>query len=249
MRTRFSSICLAFVALLVADSSAQAGLLSGSIAVPARADQMIRLFPGSPLNPGADVVEVPTSAVGQFDLKWANQQPGDDFATITSFSAHFTSDPGDPLGLYTIDAPAPPPGDSFRGRLTEIVESAGTLVSAKLTIETTFGVTLAALGGATVFTINDPNSGKPEDHYSVFIGNLDADPTAGEIFDSPANKNIYADIPGVGQVAVGQSFNRQVIVIPEPSSAVLLMIGVCGFVSRHRRRANSTAFEKRPYTT
>lgn len=241
MKAVWCSTILVCLSLVICSRAVGAGLMSGALTVPSRADQMIRLYPGTPLNPGASVVEVPTSAVGQFVVTWGDQQPGEDFAKVTGFSGHYTSGPSDPLGLYTIDAPATT--NDFRGRLTDIVESGGNLVSATLTIETTFGVTLSALGNATVFTINDPNSPAAEDHYSVFVGQLDAAWKPGEIFDSPPNTNIYANVPGVGQVAVGQSFNRQVIALPEPSATAMLAVGALGLIRRRSRREEARRSE------
>jgi hypothetical protein len=213
---------------------AEAGVVAGSLTVQSRADQTIRLFPGTPLNPGVGAIEVPTSATGSFSFSWAAQNVGENFATLTSFTASFQSAATDPLGSYTLTAPA---SDGFTGRLKDIVESGGNLISATLEVDTTFQVVLAGL--PPLFTIHNP-SGPAEDKYARFTGVITPNTPIGTVFTSLGTTNVYVNLGG-GPVAVAQSFDRTVSVVPEPTTgliaSVLAGVPIIGIWRRRRAQA------------
>jgi hypothetical protein len=214
----------------------EAGVVAGSLTIQSRADQTIRLFPGTPLNPGVSPVEVPTSALRSFSFSWAAQNVGEDFATLTSFSASFQSAPTDPLGAYTLTAPA---ADGFAGRLKDIVESGGNLISATFEVDTTFQVFLP--GFPPLFTIHNP-AGPAEDKYARFTGVITSNTPVGTVFTSLGTTNVYVDLGG-GPIAVAQSFDRTVSVVPEPTTGMIasVLAGVPFVGAWRRRRARAAA--------
>ncbi|MFN7730944.1 MAG: hypothetical protein ACK5OB_03520 [Pirellula sp.] len=214
----------------------EAGVVAGSLTIQSRADQTIRLFPGTPLNPGVGAIDVPTSATGSFSFSWAAQNVGEDFATLTSFTASFQSAPTDPLGSYTLTAPA---ADGFAGRLKDIVESGGNLISATLEVDTTFQVVLAGL--PPLFTIHNP-VGPAEDKYARFTGAITPNTPFGTVFTSLGTTNVYVNLGG-GPVVVAQSFDRTVSVVPEPTTGMIasVLAGVPIIGIWRRRRAQAAA--------
>lgn len=215
------------------ESHANADLVAGSLSADARADQQVRIPAGSPLT-GAPF-NIPENAVfdfssiGSFVVDWEAEAGG--IATISDFSAVFDEVHPD-LGPYTLLAVGDGPGASFSGELSNIVDDNGSLISADMTIRTTFSLTFTGpgLGNPMLYTQDE----------AVFVGRIATD-GSGIDFASPDPMNDDLDIffsnPLGPDPLAAISFNRTVTgitAVPEPASCVFG--GVLGLMVALRRR-------------
>ncbi|WP_157665245.1 PEP-CTERM sorting domain-containing protein [Mariniblastus fucicola] len=229
---KYSSVALSFCLLmmLAGQNELSAQLMADSFTVDAVADQQVRVTDGSPLtgapfNVPADTV-FDLSAVGSFTVDWADEAGG--VADITDFSAVF-SQTHPALGPYDIFATGLGPGATFSGQLSNIVSDNGNLVSADMSVSTTFSLTLQGPGvaGTTMYT----------QETATFAGNIFAD-GSGTGFTSPDDLEVFLSTGNINNdplTAVG--FNRTVTAIssvPEPSSA--LLVSLVGLVLLRRRK-------------
>ena len=201
---------------------ATADLAAGSLAFSARADQNVRVTgtggePASPLSgppfniPAGTVFDL--SALGNLEFTWAAEVAG--VAELTGFTAEFfeTHPVLGPYRLANDGGPAP----SFSGQLTNITESGGELVSADLSLNTTFSVEFLApgLGNPLLYT-------KVE---GLFEGQLVTGSNNGQVFTSSGEIQAFLDTgdPQNDPLAAA-SFNRTVTGVPEPTAGLLLVL-------------------------
>ena len=121
------------------------------------------------------------------------------------------------------------PAPSFSGQLTNIVESGGELVSADLSLNTTFSVEFLepGLGNPLLYT-------KVE---GLFEGQLVTGSNNGQVFSSSGEIQAFLDTgdPGNDPLAAA-SFNRTVTGVPEPSAGIcFVLLGALTCLRRGRR--------------
>jgi hypothetical protein len=221
---------LSVVALLPGAVARAAPIVAGQDFLPSVAVQSIELFPGTPFNPGTTPLTVQLTATGAFVLNRAAQ---------TGSTINFTI-PAAQFG-GTLPGPLPPLPFSLlagtpdlhpsTGAITNVVQnpaipgfptgSPSSFVSGEFTADTFFKLVLP--GGTTIYS--DPNQA------ALFTAALTAlPPPDGTVFASAAPINLYLQT-GSGfdptrDPVIGQSFDRTVTVIPEPSTAALFLAGV-----------------------
>ena len=189
---------------------------------------MVRVPTGSPLTGAPFNVPAETvfdfSAAGSFTVDWAAEANG--VAEIVGFSAMF-SEVHDVLGPYDLFAVGSGPVTMFEGELSNIVEDEGNLVSADMTVSTTFSLVFAAAPNALLYT----------QEMATFSGSIAAD-GSGSGFTSDDQLDVFlsqGDVATDPLAAV--SFDRSVTsitAVPEPSSFVL--VGLLGLVALRRRK-------------
>lgn len=193
-----------------------------------------RLFPGTPFNPGPVSVDVPVSASGVFTQVWETQSGDAIVDELTSIVA--TGSIGGPtpipFGLFAGIDEVPELGP-FNGSLSSIVNDpqTGELVSAFRTVGGPF---LQVLGDGTRLYSSDPYTfvasvdSLPFEVGNVFIGtqNAAARVQVGPTID-PINDPIIGLVLAGGVIEIAG-------IIPEPSSAVLVLVAGGWLVGRAR---------------
>lgn len=227
----FARVLLFIGVAVLQAQTCQADLIAGSLTFDAQADQTIRIPTGSPLtgapfNISADS-EFDLSAHGSISIGWAADDDGDQSTVLSSFSANF-SGANPSLGSFMLAAVGTGPGATFSGRLDNIVESSGALVSADWTLNTTFDFIFPGAPDQPHVYTRD---------LATFTGVIrGGDATIGEVFTSNGDINGYLSLgnPASDPLAA-VSFNRTITAVPEPSGLALLA-GLGGVVALRRRR-------------
>lgn len=231
LKVFISTLFLAFSFGL--ESNANADLVAGSLSADARADQDVEIAANSPLSAFPDVDdgdEFSFSSIGSFTVAW--DATNTDSTTISAFSAIFNEVHPD-FGPYTLLAAGDGPGAGSSGTLSNIVVDVNDeLVSADMTILTTFSL---------MFT--GPGTGNPllyTQSQAEFVGRIATD-GSGIDFASPDPMNDDLDIflatPLPNDPLAAISFNRTVTgitAVPEPATCVFG--GVLGLMVALRRR-------------
>ena len=239
-----------FVALLLAPAAARAEpIRAGQFTVDVVLRQSVELFPGTPFNPGPVSITVQADAAGTLTVT-RQMQMGTTIVTSPFVQlAGVLPGPLPPLP-YEIFAGTPdlPP---TVGVISNVVQDPldpgfatgdpSSFVSGDFREEAYFKQAIAALG-ATVYS--DPST------PAVFTASITGLPyPEGTTFTSPGRVNLYLQLGPVRDPAtdllIGQSFDRVLVVVPEPAGLALL--GAAGvsaagyFGARRRRKQAATA--------
>jgi hypothetical protein len=199
--------------------------------------QQIRLFPGTPFNPGTEPVEFELFASGTLTAAW-DAQVGNTMQHSVPFVDFVGVFPGNiPFHIFagTPDLPA------TTGQFSNVVQNPAdpgfatgdpsSFVSANYTSTAYFKQVLP--DGTTVYSdqINPP----------TFTGTLSALPyPLGQQFTSTGPLNLYVQLgPTIDQandLLIGQSLHSVVEVVPEPTALSLLCAGTLYLVGARRRK-------------
>jgi hypothetical protein len=228
-------LVLPLLALWPGTATQAAPIIGGQDTVPSIAIQSVDLFPGTPFNPGSTTLTVKLTATGSFVLDRATQSGTTINFTIPTASFLGTLPPPEPPLPFDLEA-GTPDLNPISGAITNVVQNPAdpgfatgaesSFVSGAFTANTYFKLVIPAIPnvfpGATLYS--DPNQA------AVFTANLTAlPPSSGTDFNSPARVNLYLETgpsPNPSQdPVIGQSYNRDVIVTPEPATFGLLLIG------------------------
>lgn len=210
--------------------TASADLVAGSATLDAVALQTLTVTPGSPLTGAPFDIPAGTNiglrSSGSFTIGWNNEVAG--VASVSSFSGVFFENHPD-LGLYDLFTVGDGPGATFSGELSNIVsDSNDELVSADVTISTTFSVTFrdASLGNPSFYTPG----------VALFEGAISADGSL--FFESPDPDEVdifFANPLGADSLAVISTDRTVFSPVPEPST-LAVCAGVVGLFTIRRRR-------------
>jgi hypothetical protein len=224
-----------------------ATIVAGQFTVPVSLTQSVELFPGTPFNPGPTPLTLTAEASGFLTVTY-DAQVGT--MITTSPFAHLTGVFPSPLPPipYEIFAGTPDLHPS-RGVISGIVQDPtdpgfatgdpSSFVLGAFIEEAYFKLVVP---GATVYSDG-----------ALFTAHLTGLPyPIGTVFSSPDRINLYLDLPtspGVydfaGDLIIGQTFNRQLTVTPEPSSALTALIGMPLLVGRWWRARKRSRPETR----
>ncbi len=236
------SVTMALLALSLAASVAEAApIVAGSATQSYINIQQIRLFPGTPFNPGAEAVEFELIARGLLTATW-DAQVGSTMQHAVPFVDFEGLFPGGIPFHILAGTPDMPP---TTGQFSNIVQNpadpgfaAGdpsSLVSADYTNTAYFKQVLP--DGTTIYS--------DQLNPAVFTATLSGLPyPIGQEFISTGPLDLYLQLGGAidqaNDLVIGQSLHRTVTVVPEPTALTLLSLGaVClfGVKARHSSRA------------
>jgi hypothetical protein len=228
-------VLLAFLTLWPGTSVRAAPILGGNDTIPSVAIQSVDLYPGTPFNPGTTTLTIRLTASGSFVLDRATQSGSTISFTIPTASFLGTVPPPEPPLPFDLVA-GTPDLNPISGTITNVVQNSAdpgfatgaesSFVSGSFTANTYFKLVIPAIPnvfpGATIYS--DPNQA------AVFTATLTAlPPSSGTDFTSPGRVNLYLETgssPNPSQdPVIGQSYDRDVIVTPEPATIGLLLIG------------------------
>lgn len=208
-------IGLAMQILCLATTVSEAQLGPGSQTVEDVVfDQIVTILPNSL---GIPEGSIPVSTLGSFTVTWAAESMGE--AQVTEFvgtgSGAILPEPGP----FMLDMPGMEPEATFNGNLSNIVSApSGELTSGDLALNVTFSAAFTdpEAGGLTLYTKDT----------SFFFGPLSGASNVGSVYTDPMNgdTDIYTIIPGLGEILIGESSNRIMTVVPEPTSWILLLL-------------------------
>lgn len=234
------AVTLAFLGLsLVAPVADAAPIVAGSATQSYVNVQQIRLFPGTPFNPGPELVEFALTARGPLTATWESQV-GSTMQHTVPF-VHFTGlfPGGIPFDILAGTPDLPP----TTGQFSNIVQNPAdpgfasgnpsSLVSADYSNTAYFKQVLP--DGTTIYS--------DQVNPAVFNSTLAGLPyPLGQEFISTGPLDLYVQlgsrIDQANDLVIGQSLHRVVTVVPEPTGLTLLSLGtVCLLVARWRRRS------------
>jgi hypothetical protein len=234
-RARAIAVVVVTMLAVPAASSKAAPIVAGQDIVHSVAIQMIDLFPGSPFNPGPDVLTVQVRADGFFVMDRQAQ-----VGSVIDFSI--------PQALFQGVLPGPLPPLAFdlvaggadltpsTGQITNVTQNpadpgfasgaASSFASGDFLANTYFKLVVPG-AGATIYS--DPNMA------AVFTASISSLPLApGTVLAGAARINLYlqtgAGFDPARDPIIGQSYNRTVTAVPEPASVLSLMAGVACLV-------------------
>ncbi len=234
-------LALAGVSLLLASSLSAQPIAAGSATYTFENSFVTRLFPGTPFNMGTDPIDLPISVTGVFTQVWQDQVGDaiqDELFSIRSNGAL----PGPVEFEILAGADLVPELGAFTGSLTGITQDPGdgSLTSAFRTVSGPFAQVLE--NGAFLYTV-DPYTfeanvtGLPFPVGTLFIGTADSSPLV--------RVRLGATIDPINDPVIGQTLpNGQLLitgVVPEPSAAVLLLLGAAGAAYGARRRGRTVS--------
>jgi hypothetical protein len=232
----FCQCCLAVATLaILAGSRAEADpIVAGVTNFPIAAIQDVELLPGTPFNmSGSSIIITDLTAVGGFSID-REAQTGSTI-NFTGIDAYFTA-ASSPIGPFVLGAGPTIGIGGFSGSITNVVQNhldpgyatgqPSSFVSGDWqTTVSQFGL---ITGGQLLFT-KDP---------VVFTGHLDGlPPSFGTTLVSPDPVAVYWNFNG-SDLLVGYSFDRRLVSVPEPSSLILLGLGLSGVLLLVRRGMN-----------
>jgi hypothetical protein len=235
-RHRLFLIAFAIVAHTCLEAKA-APIVAGSATQTYINIQQIRLFPGTPFNPGTEAVEFELFARGTLTAAW-DAQVGN---TMQHSVPHVDFEgvfPGNiPFHIYAGTPDLPPTTGQFSNVVQNSADpgfAAGdpsSLVSANYTNTAYFKQVLP--DGTTIYS--------DQVNPATFTATLSGLPyPVGQQFISTGALNLYVQLgPTIDQAndfLIGQSLHRVVEVVPEPTALTLLSLGaVCLYVARRGR--------------
>jgi hypothetical protein len=211
-------LVIAITVLIGFASPVQAGIVT--FTTPGIAIQDVELFTGTPLQVDATLTAI-GSLTWNLDIDANGNTINSDSSVIADFVGTLPAEFGK-LGLAGVAFDL----HSLLAGQSVTITNNGTLV----TVNSNFGITVPA-AGTTFYTVTP----------SEFITSILGVPFSTFHFTSPAVTGVYIGDnpltidPGT---LVGASFDRTVSSVPEPSSAVLLVLGGVGLAIRsfrHRR--------------
>lgn len=222
------AVFLAAIAAMIVLScnTSFAQLNNGSLAVTSvKADQMVRIFAGSPLGNTEDI-EFELNAIGAYTLNWENEMAGS--SEISLLTASFSGVSSVIGGFDLYGGAGTKTVQTTYGTLTNIEDFNGDLVSADAAVDSAFDLVIQATG-ARLYTQD----------IATFAGPI-TDGKSGEILQSSNEINVYLDLGGniADDPWVGFSFNRTITAVPEPSSMIILA-GISGLTCFTRRRKSN----------
>ncbi|QDU89740.1 hypothetical protein Pla175_31350 [Pirellulimonas nuda] len=237
------SLALLGVWLLLAPGALAQPIAAGTATYKYENTFTTRLFPGSPFNPTTDNIDLPVTSSGVFRQVW-QAQVGD---TIQDelFDGNATGElPGPTPVPFTLvfGADAIPGLGPFVGTFSSITQDPGdgSLTSAYKVIGGPFAQVLA--DGTTLYTV---------DPYTLDSNVLGLPYPVGTLFTGIAGSSplvrvrLGATIDPVNDPVIGQALPGGTVritgIVPEPSAAVLLLVGAAGAVFAARRRLSECA--------
>jgi hypothetical protein len=204
-------------------------IVPGSFTVSVFNQQSIELFPGTPFNSGTDPFTVTVLASGSLTVKYSAQVGN---VINIDVSAHLSGVFPSPLPPIPFEILAGTPDlPPSLGVISNVVQdpndpgfatgAASSFVSGDSSTVSFFKQVLP--DGTTIYSDPDP--------AAIFTASLTGLPyPLGTTFVSPERINLYLQLgPGFDptrDLLIGQSFNRSLTVVPEPSSACMVLIGM-----------------------
>lgn len=237
------AIILSLIVILTAISNTSAEpIVAGSATQPYINIQQIRLFAGTPFNPGTEAVEFELIAHGVITATWESQV-GSTLQHAVPFADFEGLFPGDIPFHILAGTPDLPP---TVGEFTNVVQNpadpgfasgaASSLISADYRNTAYFKQVLP--DGTTIYSdLVNP---------AVFTSTLAGLPyPTGQEFIGTEPLNLYLQLgPTIDQandLLIGQSLHRIVRVVPEPAAWSIVVLGVTCLYGRMRRRTQGSA--------
>jgi PEP-CTERM motif len=226
-------LALAALTILAQSQVNAEPIIPGVTNFPIAAIQDVELLPGTPFNPsGSSILITDLTAVGSFSIDRAAQAGST--ISYTGIDAYFTA-ASSPIGPFELGAGPTIGIGGFSGSITNVVQdpldpgfSAGqpsSFVSGDFLADVSqFGL---RVGGQLLFT-KDPVE---------FTGHLDGlPPSLGTTLVSPDQVEVYWTNPLDGSdLLVAYSFDRRLVSVAEPSSLILLGLGLSSLAVWRRR--------------
>lgn len=234
------SVTMALLALSLTASVAQAApIVAGSATQSYINVQQIRLFPGTPFNPGTEAVEFELIARGPLTATWDGQVGStmQHAVPFVDFEGLFPG--GIPFHIFAGTPDLPPTTGQFSNIVQDTTDpgyAAGdpsSLVSADYSNTAYFKQVLP--DGTTIYS--------DQVNPAVFISTLAGLPyPIGQEFISTGPLDLYLQLGGTidqaNDLVIGQSLHRMVTVVPEPTAFTLLSLSaVCLFAAKAWRRS------------
>ncbi len=230
MISKWTRLCVAWLLALALSSASfttAAPIVAGSATQSYINIQQIRLFPGTPFNSGTDPIDFELHASGQLTATW-DQQIGSSMQHTVPFVDFEGIFPG---GIPFHILAGTPDLKPTTGEIYNIVQNsldpgyasgnASSLVSADYKNTAYFKQVLP--DGTTIYSdqVNPPQ-------FTAKLGGLPYFP--GQQFVSTGPLNLYlqlgSKIDQNTDLLIGQSLHRLVQVVPEPTTWMLLCVGV-----------------------
>jgi hypothetical protein len=217
-------------------------IVPGSITVSVFNQQSIELFAGTPFNPGTEAITITVLASGSLTVNYSAQVGNVINIDVSSHLSGVFPSPLPPIP-FELFAGTPDLSPSL-GVISNVVQdpndpgfatgAASSFVSGDSSTIAFFKQVLP--DGTTIYSDPDP--------AAIFTASLTGLPyPPGTTFVSPERLNLYLQVgPGFDPTRdpiIGQSFNRFLVVVPEPSSAAMLLIGMGALAGGIRRSHRS----------
>ncbi|WZO98627.1 PEP-CTERM sorting domain-containing protein [Isosphaeraceae bacterium EP7] len=225
----FRLFSLAFLGLFAVTPARAEPIVPGSFTVSVFNQQSIELFAGTPFNPGTDPFTVTVLASGSLTVKYSAQVGNVINIDVSARLSGVFPSPLQPIPFEILaGTPDLPPS---LGVISNVVQnpndpgfatgSASSFVSGDSSTVSFFKQVLP--DGTTIYSDPDP--------AAIFTASLTGLPyPVGTTFVSPERLNLYLQLgPGFDptrDLLIGQSFNRSLTVVPEPSSVLMVLTGM-----------------------